>query len=155
LKAKIALMATARIKSSHADTVIRFYKSPLFQKSVAYARLAYNRFYFYNAPGGLLMPDRIMEPDNLSIRALSPAERRIWAQRVIEALSRCERLNELSLFLHGGRVYRNYLEPELTKRGIAYTVPLAGLSIGKQLRWYTRQIAALGCETKPLTASNK
>ncbi|MGV3488536.1 MAG: DUF6884 domain-containing protein [Tuberibacillus sp.] len=38
--------------------------------------------------------------------------------------------------MHGGLVYREYLEPELSANGFTYEVPLKGLGIGDQLNWF-------------------
>ncbi|GGL42475.1 DUF6884 domain-containing protein [Sporolactobacillus putidus] len=136
MKEKIGLLATARKKSHGPAPVTDFYKSSLFIKSLHYARQAYDRFYFYNARDGLLFPDKIMEPYDVSIRTFPQPEKVEWGKRVIHMLNDYEDLDSVSLFLHGGRIYRNYLEPELNRLGIAFTVPLEGMSIGKQLQWY-------------------
>lgn len=147
MKAKIGLMATARKKAHSPAPVTDFYQSPLFIKSLHYAERAYDRFYFYNAKDGLLFPDKIMKPYDVSIRTFTHRQRIVWGKHVIDSLSDYEDLNSVSLYLHGGRIYRNYLEPELIQAGIPFTVPLEGLSIGKQLRWYD--------EHTPLTHENR
>ncbi|RYL93749.1 hypothetical protein EWI07_06165 [Sporolactobacillus sp. THM7-4] len=133
---KIGLLATARTKAPYEAPVIDFYRSPLFIKSVQYAKQTYDRFYFYNAKDGLLLPDRIMQPYDVSIRTFSREQRVCWGKKVIEELAGYEMLSRVSLCLHGGKIYRDYLEPELIRRGISFTVPLKGLSIGRQMHWY-------------------
>lgn len=136
MKPKIGLLATARKKAHSPAAVIDFYRSPLFRKSILYAEQTYDRLYFYNAKDGLLLPDQIMEPYDVSIRTLSLGSRRAWGRKVIRELTTREDLSAAQLFLHGGKVYRNYLEPALGELGISFTVPLEGMSIGKQLQWY-------------------
>ncbi|MDD9149479.1 MULTISPECIES: DUF6884 domain-containing protein [unclassified Sporolactobacillus] len=136
MKKKIGLLATARKKAHGPAPVTDFYKSPLFIKSLRYARQTYDRFYFYNARDGLLLPDKIMEPYDISIRTFPQYQKVAWGKRVIAMLNDLENLKSVSLYLHGGRIYRNYLEPELNRLGIDFIVPLEGMSIGKQLRWY-------------------
>lgn len=139
---KIGLLATARTKAPHPAPVVDFYKSALFIKSVRYARQHYIRFYFYNAKDGLLLPDRVMAPYDVSIRSFTVRQRKDWGKQVIDALCVREDFRSAILFVHGGRVYRDYLEPELRSRGIRYTVPLEGLGIGRQLRWYDEHTSA-------------
>ncbi|MFC4618309.1 DUF6884 domain-containing protein [Camelliibacillus cellulosilyticus] len=137
----VGLFATARKKADHPAKVVDFYISPLFIKSVEYARLYYDRYYFYNAKDGLLLPDDFMTPYDVSIRTFSQSEKQAWAARVVEAFARYEKPGPIELFLHGGSVYRKYLEPALTAYGFTFTVPLEGMSIGKQLKWYQEKIA--------------
>lgn len=132
----IGLLATARTKAIEAAPVKDFYKSPLFIKTVAYAEKVYNRYYFYNAKDGLLFPDQVMAPYNVSIKTFTEKEKREWAGHVVSALRRLESPEFIKVYLHGGQVYRRWLEPALTDYGFHYEVPLKGMSIGKQLQWY-------------------
>lgn len=150
MKPKVGLLATARKKSHHPAPVTEFYVSPLFKKSVRYARQVYDRIYFYNAKDGLLLPDRIMHPYDVSIRTFSIRQRRIWGIQVIRALSDYENLDDVSLYLHGGKIYRAYLEPELKRLGLLYSVPLEGMSIGRQLQWYDAHIPPVGDAEGPV-----
>ncbi|HET7522324.1 MAG TPA: hypothetical protein VFJ73_03260 [Bacillales bacterium] len=137
---KIGLLATARKKLSHPAPVTEFYNSPLFRKSVQYAMAYYERVYFYNAKDGLLLPEQIMQPYDVSIKTFSASEKRQWAKMVIKGLQQYEHPDDVTIYLHGGYVYRKFLEPELRKSGYTYVVPLKGLGIGKQLAWYDRRL---------------
>lgn len=138
---KIGLLATARKKSRTAEPVITFYQSPLFRKSVQYALKQYEHIYFYNAKDGLLMPEQIMEPYDVSIKTFSLPEKKRWAHDVIQTLNKYESPGKAKIFLHGGLVYRKFLEPELKNFGFAYVVPLKGLGIGEQLVWYDKHLS--------------
>lgn len=137
---KIGLLATARKKSTKPAPVIEFYNSPLFRKSVQYARQNYERLYFYNAKDGLLLPERVMEPYDVSIKSFPLDKKKQWAHSVIDELQGYESPRECMIFLHGGFVYRKFLQPELEDYGFEFTVPLQGLGIGKQLSWYDEHI---------------
>lgn len=140
MKTKIGLLATARKKLPHPARVIEFYNSPLFRKSLQYGLQHYERLYFYNAKDGLLLPERIMEPYNVSIKSFTPSEKRQWAHSVINELHGYESASECKVFLHGGYVYRKFLQPELEQFGFEFVVPLKGLGIGHQLSWYDKHI---------------
>ncbi|MBM7646492.1 hypothetical protein JOD45_002722 [Scopulibacillus daqui] len=137
---KIGLLATARKKSNSPEKVIDFYKSPLFIKSVQYAKTHYKRFYFYNAKDGLLLPDQIMSPYDVSIKRFTIHEKRIWGKKVIQDFLSYETPEDKIIYLHGGQVYRKFLEPELKQQGFIYEIPLKGLGIGEQLKWYEHHI---------------
>ncbi|WP_070120569.1 DUF6884 domain-containing protein [Bacillus marinisedimentorum] len=137
---RVGLLATARKKQNRPAPVHSFYTSTLFQKSIAYAAQYYDTLYFYNAKDGLLFPDTIMQPYDVSIRSLSSGQKLEWADRIVKQLSRHEPAGECSVFLHGGKVYRDYLEPALQKAGFSFEVPLQGLGIGRQLSWYSDRL---------------
>ena len=62
------------------------------------------------------------------------AERRAWARDVLEAMDPCLVGVDTVVFLAGAR-YREFLEPALRERGVAVSVPMSGLSQGRQLAW--------------------
>ncbi|GGE49038.1 hypothetical protein GCM10011391_29820 [Pullulanibacillus camelliae] len=134
-------MATARKKAPYSAPVIQFYQSPLFIKSVEYGKRYYDRLYFYNAKDGLLLPDQWMAPYDVSIKTFSIGEKKAWASKVVNRLLEYEDPAQITLYLHGGMVYRKHLEPELNSYGFQFTVPLQGYSIGEQLKWYKEKLA--------------
>jgi hypothetical protein len=139
MKRKIGLLATARKKSVNPSAAIDLYISPLFVKSVNYAKQQYDDFYFYSAKEGLLTKDQYVEPYNVSIKNFSTAEKRNWAENVVSALLQHIKPDECTIYLHGGWVYREFLQPALDAAGYSYEVPLEGYSIGNQLKWYDEQ----------------
>ncbi|MCM3718003.1 DUF6884 domain-containing protein [Fictibacillus phosphorivorans] len=139
MKRKIGLLATARKKATTPSAAIDLYISPLFVKSVHYAQKHYDDFYFYSAKEGLLTKDQKIDPYNVSIKNFSTSEKREWATNVINVLKQHVEPSQCKIFLHGGWVYREYLQPALEKAGFEYEVPLEGYSIGKQLKWYDEQ----------------
>lgn len=139
MKRKIGLLATARKKASNPSAAIDLYISPLFVKSVQYAQQHYDDFYFFSAKEGLLTKDKYIEPYNVSIKNFSASEKREWAQKVIRDLEQYHKPSQCKIFIHGGWVYREYLQPELEKAGFQFEVPLEGYSIGNQLKWYDEQ----------------
>ena len=145
---KIGLLATARAKSDHPEKVINFYKSPLFIKSVEYAKQHYHRLYFYNAKDGLLLPDQWISPYDISIKTFSLSEKKAWAHRVIASLREFEHPNEVCIYLHGGMIYRKFLEPELLSHNFQFQVPLKGFSIGQQLKWFSEKLTKEGSENE-------
>ncbi len=135
---KVGLLATARKKSTKSAPVTEFYQSPLFQKTLEYALHHYDRMYFYNAKDGLLLPDDIMDPYDLSIKTLTHHQREEWAQKLITQFREQESPSRITVYLHGGSVYRKHIEPQLQQYEYNYEVPLKGLGIGEQLNWYQK-----------------
>jgi hypothetical protein len=139
MKRKIGLLATARKKLTRPSAAIDLYISPLFVKSVNYASKHYDDFYFYSAKEGLLTKHTYIEPYNVSIKNFSVAEKRDWAKNVVKSLSHFVPPDVCTIYLHGGWVYREFLEPALVEAGYSFEVPLEGYSIGNQLKWYDQQ----------------
>ncbi|TLS39050.1 DUF6884 domain-containing protein [Pseudalkalibacillus caeni] len=140
MKQKVGLLATARKKNNKPAPVTEFYQSPLFQKSLEYAKQNYARMYFYNAKDGLLLPNDMMDPYDVSIKTFTHQEREEWAEKVVENFSKVENPSKVIVYLHGGAVYRKHLEPKLEKHNFEYEVPLKGLGIGEQLNWYQKKL---------------
>ena len=138
---RIGLIATARKKASHPAPVTDFYRSPLFKRTLEYASRHYDRNYFYNIHDGFLLPDDIMVPNAFFAKSvMTRAEKRKWAEKVVSDLLQFEAPQYVTLYLHGGNVYREFLEPELEARGFSFVVPLKGYSIGEQLNWYKEKL---------------
>jgi hypothetical protein len=139
MKRKIGLLATARKKATHPSAAIELYISPLFVKSVQYAQNNYDDFFFYSAKEGLVTKDQYIEPYNVSIKNFSTSEKREWARKVITDLEHHVKPSQCVIYIHGGWVYREYLQPALEKAGYQFEIPLEGYSIGNQLKWYDEQ----------------
>jgi hypothetical protein len=91
-------------------------------------------WFILSAKHGLLHPDQVIEPYDLTLKAMSRAEQQGWALRVLVTLDHLE-IREASFYLHAGVEYRRFLEPFLH-----CAVPLRGLGIGEQLGWYRTRL---------------
>ncbi|ANC78209.1 DUF6884 domain-containing protein [Fictibacillus phosphorivorans] len=139
MKRKIGLLATARKKASTPSAAIDLYISPLFVKSVQYAQNHYDDFFFFSAKEGLVTKDQYIEPYNVSIKNFTTSEKREWAHHVIQDLEQNIKPSQCKIYIHGGWVYREFLQPALERAGFQFEVPLEGYSIGNQLKWYDEQ----------------
>lgn len=141
MRTAVGLLATSRTKRKEPAPVAEFYQSPLFVKSLQYADQTYQRYYFYNAKDGLVLPGQMMTPYDRSIKTFSSPEKKIWGRNVVRQLLSHENPEEIALYLHGGMIYRKFLEPSLKAHGFEFCVPLKGLAIGKQLKWYEEALS--------------
>jgi hypothetical protein len=87
---------------------------------------------------GLVRPEQVIEPYDLTLKSQPAKKRREWAVGVLRALER--ELGGLSAYafeVHAGAAYRDYgLIEGLLNRGADVEVPAAGLSQGEQLAFY-------------------
>lgn len=128
----VSCVSKKLLKAAPARTL---YTSPWFLKARRHVEAAARPWFVLSAAHGLLHPDRVVAPYDLTLRAMPPAARRAWAARVLDDLE--VHLGGISrLVLFAGKLYREHLVPALEARGCALEVPLAGLAIGKQLAWF-------------------
>jgi cytoplasmic iron level regulating protein YaaA (DUF328/UPF0246 family) len=136
--APIVLVSCVKSKRDHRCRAGDMYTSALFQKMMVYAQsLKPKQVYILSAKYGLLSPDEMIEPYELTLKTMKTAERRAWAQGVLSALRRnCDLDADRFVFL-AGDPYRQNLVPHIKH----YSVPMEGLAFGKQLQWLERQVS--------------
>jgi len=110
------------------------YVSDWFCKARQYAEASRCSWFILSAEYGLVPPNRVIVPYELTLNTMRVADRRAWAEWVARQLA--EAAPDLShvVFLAGER-YREFLARHLADRGIAISVPMEGLRIGEQLSW--------------------
>ena len=133
----IVLVACAGKKLPHAARAKDLYASSLFEKSRAYAEDRAAAWFILSALHGLVEPDAVIEPYDVTLNDMSAAARRAWSRRVIEQLDRHVHHGDTVVILAGAR-YRDGIVPELRSRGVKVEVPLEGLRIGEQLAYLGR-----------------
>lgn len=84
----VGLVACGKRKQDHPAPAAELYCGDLFRKACAYARFAYDDWFILSAKHGLVPPDTILAPYDLSLRHLNARERREWADRVLAQTSR-------------------------------------------------------------------
>jgi hypothetical protein len=132
----IGLVACSLRKSDRPLPARELYVSPLFRAARAYAEWRYGpeRWLILSARHGLVQPDQVLAPYDLSLRRLTTAERQAWGDQVAVELTDRFPAGTV-LWFHAGGLYRAAIAPVVAHRVRA---PLAGLGIGQQLAWYRR-----------------
>jgi hypothetical protein len=130
----VGLVACSRAKAEQRAPARELYLSPLFRAARAYAERRYAQWFVLSARHGLVDPDTVLEPYDLSLRQLSARDREQWGNRVAVELT--DRFSAGTvLWFHAGALYRDSIAPAVSHR---VRFPLAGLGIGQQLAWYRR-----------------
>ena len=81
---------------------------------------------------GLVDPDQVLAPYDLSLRQLTAAQREAWGDRI--AIELTDRFPAGTvLWFHAGDLYRQAIAPVVAHQ---VRFPLAGWRIGQQLAWY-------------------
>lgn len=128
----VALIQCGKSKRSVSCRAGELYVGALFQKSVAYARkLGAERFFVLSAKYGLVPFDEEIVPYELTLNRMKKPEREAWRERVLAQLrAQTDIANDHFILLASER-YRDGLAQALPN----VSVPMAGLSLGRQLQF--------------------
>lgn len=110
------------------------YVSQWFLKARAFVESRRWPWFILSAEHGLLHPDAVTVPYEKTLNKMGADARRAWANAVMHALEP-HLAKEKTVVILAGKKYREFLAPQLRTRGVQVCVPMAGLSIGKQLGW--------------------
>ena len=136
---RIALVSCVKQKRTSAAPARELYVSELFRRQRRYAEARADAWYILSAEHGLLHPDQVVAPYERTLNNMRKPERLAWASRVQRQLLEVLPASAEVILLAGAR-YRENLEPFLRSMGHEVSVPLAGLALGKQLK-YLKEIA--------------
>lgn len=131
---RIALIACTKTKAAHAAPAAMLYRSPLFRKSLLYAMSNADRVYIISAKYGILAPDEIVDPYELSIKQLKKHQKGEWIRKVESSLKNIISKKDQALVLAGAEYTKPMLRP-LREIGCTVRTPLAGKSLGSRISW--------------------
>jgi hypothetical protein len=130
---RIVLISCVARKKETPASAKDMYVSSLFKGAYRYARkLGADRIFILSAKYGLLEETDIIEPYNETLNTKSVAEIKKWSSSILCSLSQKTDLHEDEFIFLAGEKYRKYLVSSISH----YSVPLTGMSIGKQLAFY-------------------
>ncbi|MDH6674286.1 cytoplasmic iron level regulating protein YaaA (DUF328/UPF0246 family) [Paenibacillus sp. LBL] len=128
------MISCAKTKQSSPCKAKDLYISDLFTKAKKYAESNYDSYFILSAKHGLLDPEEIIEPYDLTLNNQKKDFIEEWSINVSKQLQ--DTLEEgVSLYFHAGFKYRQFLIPQLESHFNCFT-PLLGMGIGEQLAWY-------------------
>jgi len=134
---KVTLISCVSKKLNFKAKAQDLYQSPLFQKSLAYAKqINSNEIYILSAKYGLIKLNDIIEPYEKTLNKMSVSEKKKWSDEVFTKLQKYEIINNTNFIFLAGENYRKYLIEKLPN----YEVPMKGLKIGKQLQFLTEKL---------------
>ena len=139
IRTEICLLSCVGQKLPDPAPARDLYTSSWFVKARAFAEKTGQPWFVLSAKYGLVHPDDVIAPYDLTLNNMPVADRRTWANAVLSQLEPHLNSSGSVMFL-AGRRYREFLEPQLRGRGLNVAVPMEGLRIGEQLGWLTRQL---------------
>lgn len=130
----IALVSCVATKRAGKCAARDLYVSTWFKKVRHHVESAGLDWYILSAKYGLLHPDQQIEPYELTLNNMSVRDRHNWAGRILDQIN--EQLPGSERFvLFAGLRYREFLQPQLEAQGAVVSVPMKGLTQGRQLSW--------------------
>lgn len=126
----VTLVACAATKLDRPAPARELYRSDLFVKSSAYAQRL-GEWYILSAAHGLVHPDTVLEPYNVTLDDMTRDERMRWGCRVAWDLVRFNVQADRCVVL-AGRTYRDPVMDFLRLSFASVVIPLQGLGIGHQ-----------------------
>jgi len=133
---KFILISCSSKKAPRKAKAKDLYVSPLFIGNLRYARsLKPDGIFILSAKYGLLELDSEIEPYNTTLKNMSSAQVKAWADHVLKQLKEQANLQSDHFIFLAGEKYRKYLVPHLA----SYEIPLHGMPIGKQLQYLATQ----------------
>ncbi|MBP1096321.1 hypothetical protein JOE50_006851 [Bradyrhizobium japonicum] len=139
----ISLVSCSKTKSAHSAPAAALYESSLFRKSLLAALDASKQVYILSAKHGVLDLGEIIEPYDVTLKAMPSSEKIDWAQRTGDQLRTILKSGD-TVSLYCGEEYSAPLREIIRSLGARIVEPLYHLSLGVRLR----RLAQLNGESK-------
>ena len=135
---RIGLVGCVKSKRSTPTRAKDLYTSTLFVGRRRHVEASCDQWFVLSALYGLVDPDRVVEPYEVTLADQSEDHRRAWARSVVDQLRRrLGTLNGVEFEIHAGAAYRDHgLVDGLRTLGATVELPTEGLNFGQQLAFY-------------------
>lgn len=131
---RIALVSCVKTKAERACQAGDLYTSAWFRKAKSLIRRSGLRWFILSAEHGLVDPEEIIAPYEKTLNKMGVTERKAWAEKVMGQMSAALPNADEVIILAGDR-YRENLLPYLQGRFPKVSIPMEGLTSGRQLSW--------------------
>jgi hypothetical protein len=131
---RLFLISCVAAKKPEPSAAGELYASTWFRKARKLIQKTGSPWFILSAEHGLLAPGTVIAPYERTLNRMSASERREWAKRVQEQMEESLPKADEVVVLAGNR-YRENLMRYLRRRFSQVTVPMEGLTIGRQLSW--------------------
>lgn len=127
----IYLVACTRKKGNIPTAAGLLYQSTWF--SLAKKYVGGNTWYILSAKHGLIAPDVIISPYDMTLNTKPRTERYMWAQNTV---SQILKLDDTDYTILAGRKYTEFIVPMLVDNNYNVLTPLQGMGIGRQQKYF-------------------
>lgn len=134
-----ALISCSKSKGGHRDLARNMYVSSLYRKSVMAAQAWGLSFSILSAKYGLLDPDQVIEPYELTLKGASKEFKSEWACKVDAQIRVSIDTKKHLIVLAGDDYYAPLIEAGM-KSPLNFLAPMRGLSLGNRLAFLNQTI---------------
>jgi hypothetical protein len=150
---KVAFIGCSKRKMAYETRVEEMYwPSQLFRGAVKVVKShhpPYDAWFVLSAKYGLLQPDDVIDPYDLTLKKMGVNARRAWAKMVLRQIDNLRQ--DSSVFpspitqatFYCGAAYREFLIPQLERGKVHCEVPIRGMTMGQQLKFYKEKLSAI------------
>ena len=131
---RIALVSCVKTKAERACRAGDLYTSAWFRKARSLIESSGLKWFILSAEHGLVDPKTVIAPYETTLNKMGVAERKAWGGKVIAQMSTSLPEADEVVVLAGQR-YRDNLLPYLHARYPRVSIPMDGLTSGRQLNW--------------------
>ena len=135
-----ALISCSKSKGGHRDLARNVYVSSLYRKSVMVAEAWGLSFSILSAKHGLLDPDEIIEPYDLTLKGASKQFKSEWALKVDKQIRNSIDRKKRLIVLAGDDYFAPLIEVGKMDP-LNFLAPMRGLSLGKRLAFLNQSIS--------------
>ncbi len=129
---RVVLIQCASKKTLCKSKASELYTSTVFLYGRKYIETIHpDKWFILSAKYGLLCPDTVIEPYNVTLNKMRSGERIEWARKVLVGLNQHADPRKDHFIILAGKNYREHLLQYLH----SYEIPMANLAIGKQLQF--------------------
>ena len=135
---RIGLIGCVKGKAGGARAAKDLYVSTLFSGRRSYVERSCDEWWILSAEHGLVHPDAVLGPYDVTLKDAGRTARRAWSTRVLTAINdRVAPVPGDVFEIHAGAEYRDFgLVDGLRSRFCVVEIPTHGMRIGQQLRFY-------------------
>ena len=135
---RIGLVGCVKKKVGVPRVAKDLYVSTLFVGRRSYVERSSDEWWVLSAKHGLVHPDDVLLPYDVTLTEADRPARRSWSKQVLSAIDqRIQPMRGDVFEIHAGKEYREFgLMGGLRDRGCVVEVPTEGRPIGVQLRFY-------------------
>jgi hypothetical protein len=135
---RIGLVGCVKEKATTVQPARDLYVSTLFTGRRFYVGRSCDQWWILSAARGLVHPDDVLAPYDVTLKDARRVQRRSWTRSVLDAIDKQVQPEAGDVFeLHAGAEYRDFgLVDGLRGRGCRVEIPTEGMRIGQQLRFY-------------------
>ena len=141
---KIGLISDTKSQIKSPALAKYLFTSHVFKQSMAYADTFCDRWYILSAQHGLLKPDDRTRPYDISLKDLSPDNRFLLAQRILQEILREQITTNDEFIVLAGTMYCDLLSPVFHGRSFNASYPLLKKNIVQRGKWLKEQVENAG-----------